>query len=160
MFKRKTRRSRKFKKDNQVIDFEAAREERRKKREALAKKTPPKDARKNEVHSKRKLSKKNRSRTVYAAILLIIVAVVGVSAFNIISVRIQKTEELARQKALLNKKQALSEELSSVDNPEYVEQQARMLLRMIKPGEILYVVPIQPKTSSEAGITSRAGIGQ
>ena len=35
----------------------------------------------------------------------------------------------------------LEEELTRVDETDYIEQQAREQLHMIKPGEILYLLP-------------------
>jgi cell division protein FtsB len=45
----------------------------------------------------------------------------------------------------LTEKQAeLKNELSQLDNEEYIEQEARSELHMIFPGEIMYVIPMEP----------------
>ena len=136
MFRRKISRSREFRKSNQVIDFEKAREARREKREALAKITQ-----KQEGTSKRSTYKINRKRGIYTAIMLIIIAVIGVSILNIISVNDNYKEVLAEKENLETEKERLTYELENADSEEYIEHQARMMLKMIKPGEIYYVVP-------------------
>lgn len=150
MLKRKARRSRTFRKNNQVIDFESAREDRRKRRDAVAGKTRKKEIPSKAVPSKRRQSRKNRRKTIYTAILLVIIAVVGISVFNIISVRAQRDSVLDEQARGLAEKERLQKELQNVDSPEYVEQQARMLLRMIRPGEVLYILP-EPSATPPAG---------
>ncbi|MCL1941916.1 MAG: septum formation initiator family protein [Synergistaceae bacterium] len=73
--------------------------------------------------------------------ILIIIAVTGVSVFNVISVNSQLAQASAEQYGLEKEKARLTDELLNVDSPEYIEYQARTLLKMIKPGEIYYVVP-------------------
>ena len=51
----------------------------------------------------------------------------------------------AEHEALLQEKIKLEEELNHVMDPKYIEQQARTQLRMIYPGEILYVLPDKPE---------------
>jgi len=141
MFKRKVRRSREFYKSNQLIDFEKAREERRKKREALLKEQQASLSAEKEEPPKRVINKINRKRNFYAIMTIIIMAVVGFSVFNVFSVNSQLTEVMAERDSLLKEKEKLIYQLENVDSAEYIEQQARTLLRMIKPGEIYYVLP-------------------
>jgi len=141
MFKRKVRRSREFYKSNQVIDFEKAREERRKKREALLKEQQASLSAEKEEPSKREMNKHNRKRNFYAVITIVVMTVIGFSVFNIFSVNSQLEEAIAERESLLSEKEKLMYELDNVDSEEYIEQQARTLLRMIKPGEIYYVLP-------------------
>ena len=141
MFKRKIRRSREFNKNNKVIDFEEAREARKKKREEVARERQASKREKREEPSRRTISQKNRARNFFAALMIIVVAVIGFSVFNIISVNQQLAEAIAEKDRLTDEKESLESELENVDNQEYVEQQARILLKMIKPGEIYYVVP-------------------
>lgn len=142
MFKRKPRRSREFEKSNQVIDFENARKRRQQRRESLSKKTPEK-----EQISKRKAGKKNRKIGIYTAICFIIIAVIGLYTYNILAIQKERAEVLQETADLEKEKKELTEELANVDTPEYIEQQARAVLRMIKPGEYLYVLP-----ASDGGI--------
>ena len=45
-----------------------------------------------------------------------------------------------RQKELNDEKAALQEELKNVNDLDYIEEQARNQLKLIKPGEILYIL--------------------
>lgn len=46
-----------------------------------------------------------------------------------------------QQEALQKEKAQLEKELSEINNPENIEEQAREQLRLIKKGEYLYVFP-------------------
>jgi cell division protein FtsB len=139
MFKRKIRRSREWHKNNKVIDFEKARESRREKRMALT--GQDQIAKVKRASSKRRRIKISKKRNFYTAVAIVITAVMGVSVFNVISVNSQLEQAAAEQSRLEREKARLTNELQSVDNPDYIEYQARTLLKMIKPGEIYYVVP-------------------
>ncbi|MCL1982049.1 MAG: septum formation initiator family protein [Clostridiales bacterium] len=140
MFKRKVRRSREWSKNNQIIDFEKAREARKKNREGLVQNSQVEKRAKSEKPSKRKTSKRNRKRSFYALLVLVVIVLAGFSVYNVISVNSQRTQALAEQKSLESDKEKLTKELENVDSPEYIEEQARML-KMIKRGEVYYVIP-------------------
>ena len=141
MFKRRIRRSREYRKADYTIDFEKARAERKEKREALAKGQPAVDPEEKGKPAKWRISKKHRRRNFCALILLITAAVVAFSALNVISVNKQLEEAEREKQNLIAEKERLLDELEKVDSEEYIEQQARTMLKMIKPGEIYYVVP-------------------
>ena len=46
----------------------------------------------------------------------------------------------AKNQELLLEKESLKEELDNVNDAEYIEEQARVQLKLIKPGEILYIL--------------------
>ncbi len=149
MSKRKPRRSREFKKNNQIIDIEEARRERREKRTQAAKKAKAeKRGKQEQTASARKKSQKNRRRLIYAAIIFVIIAAIGMSAFKIISLLYEKSKLEKEHDRLLALKERLEQELESVNSPEYIEQQARSHLRLIKPGEILYILPDNDETEN------------
>lgn len=158
MIKRKPRRSREFKKNSQVIDFEEARRQRQKKRKAAARPEPV--SKEKQSASKRLTAKRNRRRLIYTAIFIIIIAVIGLSIFNIISLKLEQDRVNEENEALRLKKERLTEELANVDNPEYIEQQARRQLRLLMPGEILYILPETEKsTSGAASVVPGTGTG-
>lgn len=140
MLKKKKRRSREFKSSNQVISIEEAREERRRKRTETVEK-------KNKVRvpkasmTERRAIKKARVRGIYILVILVIIAIIGAAALNVVSVKINQGKVQKEQEALLEEKNRLENELQSIESPEYIEQQARQQLKMIKPGELLYVLP-------------------
>ena len=142
MFKRKLRRSRVWSKDNRLIDFEKAREKRKQNRQVLVKSQQTVEP---EKPSKRKKIKFNRKRNFYSIMTMIVIVVICVSVFNVMSVNSQLAEVIAERDILENEKERLLYELQNVDSEEYIEQRARTMLKMIKPGEIYYVVPKEPE---------------
>ncbi len=136
---RKRRRSREFK-SNQVIDMEAARRERRERRQLAAASKQQKMKQPRQELSRRQVVKNWRRRIVYIGIFIIIGVIIGVSAYNVISLKAEEAAARAQLEALEQEKRTLEEELSIVDSKEYIEQKAREDLRMILPGETLYVL--------------------
>jgi cell division protein FtsB len=150
MLKKKKRRSREFKNSSQVIDINEARQLRKQKREEAAEKKY-KVRKTKSVVTQRQAGKKARRRMVYFVILLAILGIVAASVVNIISLRLAKAETLKEQQALLEERARLERTYSQVNSPEYIEQQARQQLKMIKPGEILYVLPEMDKQKTTGG---------
>jgi cell division protein DivIC len=98
--------------------------------------------------TRRKNTKNNRRRYLTALIFLVIFTIIGFAMVNIVSLKMQEAEAATLNQKLLQERERLKAELALVDNPLYIEQQARMKLRMIKPGETLYVFPDELTTST------------
>lgn len=150
MLKRKKRRSREFKNNSRVIDIDEARQRRKQKREEAAEKKY-KVRKKKSVVTQRQAVKKARRRMVYFVIFLAILGIIAASVFNIISLKLTEAKTMKEQQALLEQKARLEKVYSQVNSPEYIEQEARQQLKMIKPGEILYVLPEKEKTETATG---------
>lgn len=147
MFQRKPKRSKKFRNSNQVIDIREARDGRQKKRRVAVKKknkSKPKT-----VITERQAGKKARRRGAYFVVFLVVLILAGGAMFNILALEKEKEKTLSRQQDLLNKKTRLEIEWSQVNEPEYIEQQARDQLQMIRKGEILYVVPEEEEKTKQ-----------
>ena len=80
----------------------------------------------------------------------IIITILIVALFGTFTVRsVQRMVALTRERAMVQaqleelekRRSELENELLMVNSDEYVEQQARSQLHMIKPGEVLYIVP-------------------
>lgn len=151
MFKKKTRRSKEFKNNRQVIDIEVARNERRRKRASAADKKPSEQKPSSTV-THRQAGKKARRRVIYMMTIIIILAIIGASIFNIISLKLTQARIEKEQDELSQQKARLENQLEKINSPEYIEQQARQQLRMIRPGEILYVLPEDKEESEKSGI--------
>ncbi|MGC2873496.1 FtsB family cell division protein [Ihubacter sp. rT4E-8] len=82
----------------------------------------------------------NKGRIALTVIVLMLIAVVGVSIKNVFDLRAEQRELAQRQKELNDEKAALQEELKNVNDLDYIEEQARNQLKLIKPGEILYIL--------------------
>lgn len=77
-------------------------------------------------------------------IVIIVVAITGAiafSVFNVISLKKEQREMREQQEGLTKEKAQLEKELSEINNPENLEEQARDQLRLIKKGEYLYIFP-------------------
>ena len=131
-------RSRDFHRNNEVIDFDRAREKRRRARAEKAERVY--QARK-EAPSQRKVAKKKRRLLIYAAVIVLVVAAISVSAVEIISLEKEKAQLATEQAELKKELEAAKDELANTDDPDYIEQQVREKLNMVYPGEIIYVSP-------------------
>ena len=88
----------------------------------------------------RKKKRVNVVRLVLALIVVVLVGVGAVSVKTIIGLHLEKSE-LEKENAMLEQEKSdLQAELKSIDDLEYIEEQARKQLRMIKPGEVLFVL--------------------
>ncbi|MDO5331215.1 MAG: septum formation initiator family protein [Bacillota bacterium] len=87
-------------------------------------------------------NKKSRRKVflIAAAVLIVLVALFGRNAYQIIQLTKEKQIQEQKLLELENSINRLNEELERVTSDEYIEQQAREQLNMIYPGETLYVV--------------------
>ncbi len=122
MKKRKKGRLQEFERSNAQNSLEEFREERKK------------------STRKKKRIRINKVRIVVTVIVVVLIAVVGVSIKNIFDLRAEQGELRAKNKQLASEKASLKEELKNVNDYDYIEEQARIQLKLIRPGEILYVL--------------------
>ena len=88
---------------------------------------------------------------VLLAVLVVAGVLVGSSLVRIIALQKEKAEAQARLDELKQRIELLESELTRVTSDEYIEQQARTHLKMIYPGETLYIVVPPEGESGEAG---------
>jgi cell division protein FtsB len=135
----------------------AFRTEKRKKNEQLISLKEVRDAREEDRGARKTVAAKRGRRLfafrrLYLLAFLILLIVSALYAVRIEALNREKERTLSEMEAALEQKERLEAELEHVDDPEYVEQQARARLRMIKPGEVLYVLPKPSEAAlSEAG---------
>ena len=92
-------------------------------------------------------AKEKRARVRKRTMLVLFLSVALFGTFTVRSV--QRMVALTRERAMVQaqleelekRRSELENELLMVNSDEYVEQQARSQLHMIKPGEVLYIVP-------------------
>lgn len=143
-FMGKNRRSREFKNNSQVIDMEEARKKRLEKRRAEREKEERKAqlAKKEKTRGKTAIRRRrNRRCLMVAVITLCIIAAIGFSVFNVISLKLEQRDVHKQHQELLNEKEQLKKELDNINAPENLEEQARNQLRLVKPGEFIYLFP-------------------
>lgn len=136
----KKRRSLEYRKNSDIIDFEKARKERAEKRKSEAlleeKKRKEKEAARPSV---RKRKKKRKVIIVIGAIGIAVALMFSVAVWNIVKLKAEEGDAVSEQNALKEKKTELKKELKKVNQNEYIEKKAREQLRMVKPGEKLFI---------------------
>ena len=91
----------------------------------------------------------NRGRMALTVIVVVLIAVLGMSIKNIFDLRAEQKALKEQNQALAVEKEALQEELENVNDKDYIEEQARIQLKLIKPGEILYILEDEEKDSEQ-----------
>lgn len=147
------KRSRKYSEKVQVIDFEEARAARKKKRkEEKAKRERAKERREE---ARRRVyegvrykagNKGNKKLLIFFVVLIIILVATGVNYGY--KIRMQNEEQkrlIEEQQDLKRKKKEALQIKGKVKGMDYVEVIARKRLHLIKPGEILYILPEEEK---------------
>ena len=88
-----------------------------------------------------------QKRVRYNWLRIIVISIIVVSLiYGIFIVKnmaklLSENSELKKQKTELTKqKETLEKELKDVNKPEYVEEQAKLQLKLIKPGETLFIL--------------------
>ena len=88
----------------------------------------------------KKKTRLNGGRFALFVLTGILVVVLLMSVNSIFSLRAEQKALKEENNALLLEKEALQDELANVSDKEYIEEQARIQLKLIKPGEILYIL--------------------
>lgn len=147
-----------------VIDIEKAREDRRRKRQEILEKKKKKQEKKlfkrkykpekdllqpgqTKEKSKRAKKKDKKNRLIYIIIIVAVFVLLSFTIWQVLFLKIEQNKAEKEYQAALDQKAKLEKELEDVNKPEYIEEQARKMLRMIKPGEILYIFPEEKEES-------------
>ena len=139
---RKKRRSRQFKKSSRVINMEEARQQRLQKRQTAREEAERERTASDErrIRRKRALRKKQSFRRILVS--LIIVVMLGflcASITGIVMLKKEQHEVLKKQEQLKEEKAKLKEDLKNINDKESIEEQAREKLKLVKPGETIYI---------------------
>jgi cell division protein FtsB len=134
-----------------AIDIEAAQKERREKRaQALKSRRRKVKAAKAEAEKARRSFITGR-RFILVCVTAAVIFFVGSSAFRIMDLKVQEEEAAKELKARTEQKARLESELSALNDREYIEEQARERLGMVKPGEVVYVFEARGEDGAGAG---------
>lgn len=82
----------------------------------------------------------NKLRVLLVVIVVALMVAVGFSVKNVIDLRNEQAQLKNTNVSLKEKKAQLETELKNVNNKNYIEEQARIQLKLIKPGEVLYIL--------------------
>lgn len=162
MAKKSKGRTKKFYEKNNLIDLEKVREEKRKSEgenqgseEKLSYEEETEilevDPKTSQVRPKvnRRRARKWRRFFIYLFVFVVLATMVSFSVHDIVKLKMEERELKKEQIRLLKQKKDLKEELKKINEPDYIEQQARKQLRMILPGEILYILPTEEELKKE-----------
>ncbi len=133
--------------------MEEARARRQQKRRTEKEKKEEKElrARKQSTRGKRAIRRsKIRRRIITGIVIAILAFFVFMLIYNIISLKKELHDTKAEQEALKSQKAELQKELENSETPENIETQAREQLRLIKPGEVLYMFPSEITDNSDS----------
>ena len=127
-----------FKEDILENAISTRQRERRERREAQIRRKEQQEKRSAEAAARAR----RRSRLFFAAVIVVVIAAVfvGRTIIDLLRLQREKQEAEARLEELQIKIELLESELEKVTSDEYIEQQARTHLKMIRPDETLYIV--------------------
>ena len=100
--------------------------------------------------SVRVIRKYNTAKLIKMAVIVLIVCVFAVAIKNIFVLQAEQRKLQEEKKNLMAEKEVLRNELKNVNDRDYIEEQARIQLRMIKPGEIIYILQEEQKNGDES----------
>lgn len=152
----KKRRSTEFKNNSKVIDMEEARRQRQERKQAEKHRAEEKQKLAASQRTRGKMAirqSRNRRRFLIGLIVVCLVGVIAFSLLNVISLKQEQAEVRNQAEELQQEKDQLEKELSEINDPANIEQQARDQLRLIKPGEKLYMFPEEITESGPEGET-------
>ena len=138
----KKRRSSQFKDTSQVIDIEEARRKRQAKRQKQQQRIQQQEAlnEKRPVRASIKAGRRKKS-FIYAVVIICIIAAIGASLLHIIKLNSEYKEIEQQNQELQQQKEQLEKQLKNSKDDSFIEEEARQQLRMVNPGEYVYIVP-------------------
>ena len=81
----------------------------------------------------------NRTRVLLLIVIAVVFVMFAFSVKNIVDLHREQAELKAEQRTLTERKEDLEAELKSINESNYIEEQARTQLNMVMPGETLYI---------------------
>ena len=74
-------------------------------------------------------------------VVLFFALILFYSLHNVVEVKIEEKKLKSQQEELIKEKKQLQKEIKKSGGKEHIENEARKQLKMIKPGEILFLLP-------------------
>ncbi len=90
-----------------------------------------------------------------AAVVVAVAALIGFSVLNIVSLKMEQGDVEQKQNELREEKKQLEKQLKDVKDKDNLEEQARSQLRLIKPGESIYLFDDYLTTEDENNDATR-----
>ena len=93
--------------------------------------------------------RKKHRKIIYIAFVLAAFAFMLYSGVRLMNLEAKKQQAQQELEKLQAKEEELNAELRELDSEDYIEQEARSELHMIKDGEIVYVVTLPEEENKE-----------
>ena len=139
--KRRKRENEPRRKTSQIIEIEEAQKRRKAKREEYVKQEKVQKRREKNLEKSSRPKMSRGKKLIVCGVLVVVILLFISSGYRIIDLNLNKNAYEKRYEERLAEKARLEKELSSVDDIEYIGQQARDRFNMLREGEILYVFP-------------------
>lgn len=94
---------------------------------------------------------KSRQKTIFAIFSILLCIILAQGIITCVGLKNQEKSIENEYSQLLQKKADLEENLQYINTPEYVEQSAREMLKMVMPGEVLYVLRDEGEGNADNG---------
>lgn len=137
-------RLREFEKNNRIFNIEEARKKREENHRDYRERKAAEESKTGDCSRKKRPKKKKRiadmRRFIMATVLLICVFSAVLSLIKIVNLRSELNHLQEINGQLLEMKEDLLDETQMIDSKEYIEQQARKELKMIKDNELLFII--------------------
>ncbi|MCQ2563640.1 MAG: septum formation initiator family protein [Mogibacterium sp.] len=93
-----------------------------------------------------------RRKTITLLVFLVVFAILAtMCGKDIVRLKAENIALKKQQVALEKQRDELKEELTNVDDPEYIREQARKQLNLLNPGEILFLFDDGNEQTEDAG---------
>lgn len=161
MAKKETRKSQTTN-GSRIIDIEEAQEERRRKRQQAAaskrrQKRQEEKEKQEEIRatttpqdrSKKRRKKVTTKRILIFIIIAAILAFMAGTGVQVIKLHMERSDAEKERAIKQAEKVKLKKELMRINDPEYIEEQAKERLRMIRRGETIYVFPEEEEDNTQ-----------
>lgn len=158
---KKGSRLREFEMNHRVLDISTSQEARRRKKENRKQKMTEADETASEVKSAAASGERTAwkrgswMKLIGIAIILVFIMIAAMSVKNIYDLKAEEASLMQRNEELLRLKEELLMELDNVNSREYIEEQARKELKLVKGNELIFYFPedwdetIREKNSSD-----------
>ncbi len=93
-----------------------------------------------EERRRNRIRRLNHLRIAIFIIVVVLFVVVTMSIKNVLDLSLEQHELKKENEELREQKVALEKEFENINDKNYIEQQARKQLNMVKPGEIVYII--------------------
>ncbi len=109
----------------------------------------------------KKRKKLNRSKVMILAAVLVVIAYFVFSGIKILHLNTEKAKVEEKNRQLKEEIENLNQQLEAINSPEFIERLARRNLKLVKQGELMFVLPnlreSEEATGSADGEDNAAG---